>query len=907
MTLITFIIIMALLVISFLGYKRIKEEQLKKEPLTVSMTENVLNFFQELEQLKKDYITNPQKDKLIEKYESVYEFFNKKPYSKFKIEQLTEFKDIFKDINTFIKKCNEEYIEKELNINKELFDNIDGRSLDEQQRRAVLVDEINNLVLAGAGSGKTLTISGKVKYLVDTKNINPEEILLISFTKKAAEEMYTRISEKLHINVEAKTFHKLGLDIIKKSSETRFDIAEDNLLKNVIDNYFNNNLYKNIEHVTNLINFFGYYLNIPKDWAEFKSLGDCLDYYKNIDFETLKSKCTQYNAKDYVEELKLNKQTIQGETVKSLEEVMIANYLFLNGINYIYEYKYPFESPDKYRKQYRPDFYLSDYDIYLEHFGITSDNRVPWLSKIEEQKYLEGIDWKRGFHNQNGTKLLETYSYYNKEGRLLTELEKILRKNNVQFKQVDYIQIYKQVFDNTSNKYFSEFKKLISSFIGLYKSNDYSLEYFDQLKEIALNMNNSFLRERTKIFIDIIKPIYIKYQETLRNSNTIDFNDMINLASEIVTSNKIKLNYKYIIIDEYQDISISRFKLIKEIINQTGAKLMCVGDDWQSIYRFTGADIDLFTNFEKYMGYYELLKIEKTYRNSQELINVAAKFVMRNNHQLKKNLKSDKHNSNPIRILGYDKDICTAVENAIGEIVYNFGEEAEISILGRNNFDIDTLINSSGNKFIKTKGKGQVLVKYSKYHKLKLNYLTAHKSKGLEADNVIIINLENKLLGFPSKISDDPILSLVLTDIDGFDFAEERRVFYVALTRTKNSTFLIVPDKNKSVFVEELIKHFNITYEFTTKEQTITDNPNCPRCQKGHLVLRDNKSDSTKFLGCSNYPACDYTLKNIEIINEQIKCNCCGGYMTKRKGPYGRFYACTNYPYCHNTFKIQQY
>lgn len=824
-----------------------------------------------------------------------------------KYPQLTEFKDIFKDINTFIKKCNEEYIEKELNINKELFDNIDGRSLDEQQRRAVVVDEINNLVLAGAGSGKTLTISGKVKYLVDIKNINPEEILLISFTKKAAEEMYTRISEKLHINVEAKTFHKLGLDIIKKSSETRFDIAEDNLLKNVIDNYFNNNLYKNIEHVTNLINFFGYYLNIPKDWAEFKSLGDCLDYYKNIDFETLKSKCTQYNAKDYVEELKLNKQTIQGETVKSLEEVMIANYLYLNGINYIYEYKYPFESPDKYRKQYRPDFYLSDYDIYIEHFGITSDNRVPWLSKIEEQKYLEGIDWKRGFHNQNGTKLLETYSYYNKEGRLLTELEKILRKNNVKFKQVDYIQIYKQVFDNTSNKYFSEFKKLISSFIGLYKSNGYSLEYFDQLKEIALNMNNSFLRERTKIFIDIIKPIYIKYQETLRNSNTIDFNDMINLASEIVTSNKIKLNYQYIIIDEYQDISISRFKLIKEIINQTGAKLMCVGDDWQSIYRFTGADIDLFTNFEKYMGHYELLKIEKTYRNSQELINVAAKFVMRNNHQLKKNLKSDKHNSNPIRILGYDKDICTAVENAIGEIVYDFGEEAEISILGRNNFDIDTLINSSGNKFIKTKGKGQVLVKYSKYHKLKLNYLTAHKSKGLEADNVIIINLENKLLGFPSKISDDPILSLVLTDIDGFDFAEERRVFYVALTRTKNSTFLIVPDKNKSVFVEELIKHFNITYEFTTKEQTITDNPNCPRCQKGHLVLRHNKSDSTKFLGCSNYPACDYTLKNIEIINEQIKCNCCGGYMTKRKGPYGRFYACTNYPYCHNTFKIQQY
>lgn len=903
----SFIIIVAILGGSFFSYKIIKNERIKKEPVTLSMADKVASFFKEIDISKTEYFTKTKKDKLSEDYKGVYEFFNKHPYSKIKTPQVSQFREIFSNIDSFIKKLNEEYIESELVKNKSLFDNIDGKSLDEQQRRAVVVDEINNLVLAGAGSGKTLTISGKVKYLVDTKNIRPEEILLISFTKKAAEEMYTRISQKLNINVEAKTFHKLGLDIIKEFQSMRFDIAEEYCLSNVVDSYFNSNLYEDKQQITNIINFFGYYLNIPKDWEEFQNLGECLDHYRNIDFETLKGKCEQKDVNNYIDELKVNKQTLQGETVKSLEEVMIANYLFLNGINYIYEHKYPFESPDKYRKQYRPDFYLTDYNIYIEHFGITGDNRVPWLTKIEEQKYLEGIAWKREFHKQNNTKLLETYSYYNKEGRLLVELEKLLKDNNVEFKDIDYIQIYKQVFDKASNKYFSEFKKLIKSFIGLFKSNGYSVDSFDELNQKVMKINNIFLRERSSIFLNIVKPIFIKYQEELKSSNQIDFNDMINLATDIVANGKADLNYKYIIIDEYQDISVSRFKLIKEIKNKTNAKVMCVGDDWQSIYRFAGSDIDLFTKFESYMGYYELLKIEKTYRNSQELINIAGKFVMKNQKQLKKDLKSGKHHSNPLRILGYEKDICTAVKNAISEIVYGFGEDAEITILGRNNFDIDVLEKNSNGEFKLIKSKGQVLVKYSKYPNLKMNFLTAHRSKGLEADNVIVVNLENKLLGFPNKISDDPILSLVLTDLDGFAFAEERRLFYVAMTRTKNTTYLVVPDKKQSVFVEELINQFRIKYEFSTQEQTINGNPNCPKCQKGHLVIRENATDKKKFLGCTNYPACDLTLNDIEIINDQIKCRSCGGYMTKRKGKFGKFYGCTNFPLCDNTLRIEKY
>lgn len=241
---------------------------------------------------------------------------------------------------------------------------------------------------------------------------------------------------------------------------------------------------------------------------------------------------------------------------------------------------------------------------------------------------------------------------------------------------------------------------------------------------------------------------------------------MINLATEVVKNGKGEFGYKYIIIDEYQDISLSRFSLIKEIKKKSGAKLVCVGDDCQSIYRFAGSDIDLFTNFGQAVGYYELLKIEKTYRNSQELINIADKLVMKNPRQLKKDLKSDKHHSNPIRVIGYNRDICPAIIKAIDEIVYNFGEDAQITILGRNNFDIDFLEDSQEFELKQKAKRCQKVIKYLAHPELKISYLTAHRSKGLEADNVIIINLENKLGGFPNKISDDPILSLVLTDLD---------------------------------------------------------------------------------------------------------------------------------------------
>ena len=374
--------------------------------------------------------------------------------------------------------------------------------MDAQQREVVISDEERTLVLAGAGSGKTLTISAKVKYLCDVQNVRPDDILLISFTNKSAEEMTERIQKKLGIPIEATTFHKLGLDIIKNVLGYRPEVSDD--LNGFVQNFFETDLLKSPELIQKLTEYFTYYLEIPEDIDNCASLGELYENEKAADLETLKSK---YDREKYISNTSSDKAktltTLNGEKVKSIEETKIANFLFMHGINYEYEKEYPFENSDPLRKAYRPDFYLTDYDIYLEHFGITRDYKCPWLSKVEEKKYIDGIEWKRQFHKENNTKLIETYSYYTKEGILLRELENTLLANGIEFKPHDFNDIFETIYAKKSNKYFSEFIKLCCTFITLFKSNNYSEAQFDEIKKQALTLNNEFLYERTCLFMDI--------------------------------------------------------------------------------------------------------------------------------------------------------------------------------------------------------------------------------------------------------------------------------------------------------------------------------------------------------------------------------------------------------------------
>lgn len=844
--------------------------------------------FIELKQYKQDYITNSQKIHFVKEYEEVYQFFNTANEDELS-EPQKEFKNLFSDKDAQFTSWNQEYIKENLQTHSAFFDDIDGKSLDEQQRVAVLTDEDNNLVLAGAGSGKTLTIAGKVKFLTQIKKVRPEEILLISFTNKAAGEMQERISKRLHVNVDVKTFHKLGNGIIAKHVNVKQSISDE--LRPYVQTFFDREILTRPALLQNIVQFFGVYFNIPRDRSEFETLGEYYESQRGLDFESLKSKLQRMNS---------THQTLKGETMKSLEEIMIANFLFLNGVEYEYEKYYEYDTATKEFRQYQPDFYLTRYGLYLEHFGVNEQMRAPWLKGIEEKKYIQSVHWKRGLHAEKGTICIESFSYYNKNGMLLSKLSKNLQEHGVEFNEVNALDLYELLCSRQNNQQFEEFVKLICSFINLFKSSGYSGTDFDRLThENRISENNPFLRKRTELFFEIVRPIYEFYQASIAKERKIDFNDMINEATEIALLPESHFNYRYIIIDEYQDISKGRFGLVKAIKDKTGAKVMCVGDDWQSIYRFAGSDLDLFTRFGEYFGAYETMKIERTYRNSQELIDIAGQFVMRNKKQLTKKLKSAKSTPQPIKIHSFSDNMGDVVDAIIEGIVQKYGVNNTIMLLGRNNMDIKQLDGHHGFKVDINKH----LIKSEKYPSLQLSFMSVHKSKGLEAHNVIVINGRNAVLGFPNRMSDDPVLQWVLTAADSLAFSEERRLFYVALTRTENELFIVVPEREKSLFVNELIKDYKVPLVSSGSQTSIASNPKCLTCNTGTLVERKGKGGKS-FLGCSNYPGCRRTYSDIRIIKNQVRCGTCKGYMVVRRSKNGvQFYGCTNFPHCRTTKK----
>ena len=895
------ILVVAIIVVLFISLIIKIRAHKRRERKIFFFKESINRFFEELSVLQERYVTYFEENAFISKWQNLYT-----ELSKFRIPQnhkatieLVHFKNEYKSLHNSFNNSNEKCVRSESAKYDDLLSNIDGKSLDMQQRTAVIADDERILVLAGAGSGKTLTIAAKVKYLVDIKKVNPQEILLISFTKKSAQEMTDRIQDKLGISVEATTFHKLGLDIIKNANGFRPEISDENELNQFVNNFFENNLLEYPDLIKELTDYFAYFLEIPDKLENYSSLGELYEQEKTADLETLKSK---YDREKYILETSADKaksyMTLNNENVKSLEETKIANFLFMHGINYEYEKLYPFESDDPMRKAYRPDFYLTDYDIYLEHFGVTKDFRLPWLSKVEEKKYLDGIKWKREFHNEHKTKLLETYSYYNSEGILLKKLEEILLANGVEFKSRDFVDVFNTVYASKSNKYFSEFIKLCCTFITLFKSNNYRIDDIERIRHNYIEEEkDEFLQERTNLFLDIIKFILAEYQKHLSSKGAIDFSDMINNAAEIINSGCEIIPYKYVIVDEYQDISKSRFNFLKAIVDRTGARLFCVGDDWQSIYRFAGSDISLFTDFERYFGSTKILKIEKTYRNSQQLIDEAARFVLRNPLQLRKNLRSDKNLDYPLVFWGFDDDPKQALQSAIGKIVSEFGNNSSILLLGRTNYDIE--IAKSTGLFSISRANQRNVLKYNAIPDLKIEFLSVHKSKGLEADNVILLNFKNDKLGFPNQIADDEVLNLVLTNSEKYRFAEERRLFYVAITRTKNRTYILTDNKNPSVFFNEFSESKSVCFASIARKTNETQTK-CPVCKTGTLLKIEH--NGTYFIGCTNFPKCKYTLKDMTILHNPKKCPYCGGFLVKRKSKNGHsFIGCTNYPYCNYT------
>ena len=759
----------------------------------------------------------------------------------------------FTDGENIRSQFNQEFVQEEIKSFEGLFQNIEGKSLDDQQKIAIVTDEDNNLVIAGAGSGKTTTIVGKVKYLQQKHGLHPKDFLLISFTNKSAASLVQRIGDD---GFEALTFHKFGLRVITECEGVKPSIFDENQFQLLLKRYFDE-LTQDMNYLKGLTDYFLIYLKPPKSQFDFENQGEYIQYLKDQNFRTYKP--IQVNHKGIV--------TLQMEAVKSIEECMLANFLLFNGVNYDYEAKYEFDTATAAYQQYKPDFtiYANGSRIYLEHFAISAAGDVPkFLIKTGENyqmaktRYWEKIEWARELHQTHGTILIETYSHQFKDETAFDLLKTQLEACGVTLKPLTQEQKWQKIQEAAKDE-IESIISLCGTFITLMKSNNYN---FVDLESRNEKISGSFTKRRNRAFFSVVRPLFEKYAEELIARKEIDFSDMINKATQLVTNHTYKKKYKYIIVDEFQDISIGRYKLLQAIKSiDPSTRLFCVGDDWQSIYRFTGSDIALFKNFQEYFGKTERSNIETTYRYSSPLLTMSNDFITRNPNQSKKLLRSVNNASATKYFLMYstdeNQDDTSALLETFNHILSeNAVNRKSIYILGRYSLDIKRIKNEE-KTFQVDAEKGTI--KYVYQHpdgtqgRIDATYMTVHKSKGLEADIVIILNCNAGKYGFPAGLSDDQVLNLLLSEADQFENGEERRLFYVAMTRAKEAVYFISDTFRKSKFVLEL-----------EVDQKINTNLKCPECRTADLVLRKTgvakNGTPYKFYGCSNYLfGCSYT------------------------------------------------
>ncbi len=717
---------------------------------------------------------------------------------------------------------NQHFVEKQLLQYGHYFDTVLAYPLDRQQREAVVSLEDNVLVISSAGSGKTMTTVGKVRYLIDVQKVDPAKILLITFTRKAAESLSERLGEK---KLKCRTFHKLALDIIADATGEKPTITNQDFSIQVYHKLFNEN-YIFHQAIADYIIRARYQM---KSQFEYDSMQDYMQDRQ------------KYGVHAFFKDM-------NGKPVfcKSDEESQICDFLGSRGVKFRYEEKYEYNTVDTEHRQYCPDFsiYCAGPDgklkrIYLEHFAVNEQNHCPaFFSAEEERKYFEGIKWKRQLHQEHGTILLETSSAGFHRGDVFSNLSKQLREYGVVFNKAESQGVSREL-----QKQEESILAMLTAFNFLLKSKNTTL---DEIRKQA--------DRRDRITInDIVAPFVEEYRRTEQDQNEIDFTDAIIRATDLC-NNGHRPDYDYILVDEFQDISKDRYRFLQSLRRERPiTKLFCVGDDWQSIYRFAGSDMALFKHFEEYFGFTKKCLMETTYRFGEPAIAKSSHFILANPEQAVKNVRSFKTDAETLLDF-YSTDGKDGVVDTVKIIADQIPADKDILLLGRYGFDVNIFNNT---EFTIHNGKDGVYVSNGRR---KMQFMTVHQSKGLECDYIILLNCNGGTMGFPANIADSPVLKYVLSEPDAYAFSEERRVFYVGITRAKKHTWVLYDINNPSPFVREFV---NLPESTTELISSIPQEQLCPKCHCGRVKVAKKgtavNGNPYAVLVCSNEKyGCDY-------------------------------------------------
>lgn len=674
----------------------------------------------------------------------------------------------------------------------------DLTGLNKKQKEAVITDEKRVLVLAGAGSGKTKTLLQKLIYLINDKNVKPSQILAITFTKNATNEMLDRLimsadtsgeyekkmvdkktpyqeKESLRYQYSKKitwinkltirTFHSLCYNLLRNYGVHTYDnkfrilfdqkINDDQLNKYLAPeserDIMKKTLIETSKNKDYILNLKRYILDYIVDKIHLK---DYKGYQKN------------YSSGKYY-------TTLKGEKVRSKSERDIADWLYRHNIHYEYETNVYFK-----KFNCRPDFYIPQANLYLEHVSDLSSS----IKKKEEQ------------FKETGKLLVKTFEGMTHDSTFFyLALERIVKGRLSE----NYRPEMALSFEEEFKMYQSEVNEFVSLLIRV--NNMIKVENLDYDKILKKGLADP--HERISAFYLLAIPVLKKYNDYCIFKSYLDFNDMIIKAIELMDSqteinDKIIDTYKYILVDEFQDVNSLQVQLINKMLTPS-TQLFCVGDDWQSIYGFRGSEVDYIINFEKYFENPHIIKLDLNYRSTGSIVDASNEVIKNNKFQVNKDIKAYKKSGTRIHVFAGDeeKDELEYFIEEIRQLLSNGYQPDDILILYRR-----TKMFSEYSQRLKTEG-------------LKINGRTIHASKGLEARVVFIIGLTEGYGGFPDIWLDDRIFQIIREVKHDMLLEEERRLFYVALTRAKEELFLITRKGSESSFLEEIPGEYTINYK----------------------------------------------------------------------------------------------
>ena len=694
------------------------------------------------------------------------------------------------------------------------FQSVEKSPLTAEQSRAVVCMDNRVLVVASAGSGKTSVMVARAAYAVQRGFVAPERILLLAFNRAAAAELQERVDaavERLDLDasgIRASTFHKFGLDTIGRLTGEKPRLApwvdggqDREMVSRIVDELRDESREFRFKWDLYRILFAG----TPEDPEEAQP-----DSYDRETRET-------------------GFRTARGETVKSHGERFIADWLFTQGVDYAYEKAYAFPVADSAHSQYRPDFYYPDIDVWHEHWAVDREGRAPTAFV----GYERGMQWKRDVHRRHGTTLLETNWEEIVDGTGFESLQASLEARGL---TMDWNPDRARRGPDPIKH--EELAGVMRTFMSHVKSNSLTRDALDNRVQ-SVAMGN---RYRARLFLDLYWPIHEEWQRRLAAEHYVDFDDMLLTAARLLAESTEDPGYDMVLVDEFQDSSQARARLVRELVRPPGKYLLAVGDDWQAINRFAGADISIMTSFDEWFGHGPTLRLETTFRCPQEICDVSSHFVSKNPRQLSKAVVSAKPGQGPrLRLtrVPSQEAIGPAVEKYLSALArdrtpWEDEQTVTVDVLGRYGFDAEH-------------------ARAGRRDGIEVRFRTVHGSKGLEADHIVIVRADNGRHGFPSRIADDPMLGLAMADPDPYPYAEERRLFYVALTRARREVVIITIAGRESPFVVELIEDGLVDEDQTTGGQSAPVRV-CPKCRQGTLVKRSGPYGD--FLGCSRFPSC---------------------------------------------------